>query len=365
MSGRGVITSRTSVSPKSTIDCSSLRPSASINPCSAAGSRLGLRRLAGSSSPARGRRRSRSRRGSRISRVSEFVSGRTAARATSNGGSSTSSIRSGLWRTISTGSTCSHTRMKTATKSSSIPIECRPGPAGQDRDEHRRQREDQAEQQPRRQEEPDRILEIEPETIVTAAALHHQAQREPHQRAERSLDGADVDRDDREDEEQQRDHRRSRPPGRLAAIDQAGLQSAAAAEPRLDPLHSAVVVRSLVIVAEKVQQAVQREDAQLGLVGMPGLARLAARDAGRDHEVAESARRTEGAGRAVRRQSTVGDETEDVGRVVLAAVAAIEDAHARVGDERDRQLPRAPHAAPRRRASGRGRHRGRRGRGRR
>ena len=39
MSGRGVMTSRTSVSPKSTIDCSSRRSSRSISPCSSPASR--------------------------------------------------------------------------------------------------------------------------------------------------------------------------------------------------------------------------------------------------------------------------------------------------------------------------------------
>jgi hypothetical protein len=41
-----------------------------------------------------------------------------------------------------------------------------------------------------------------------------------------------------------------------------------------------------VIVSEKVQEAVQREHAQLGLFSMPGLARLAPRDAAGDRDVA-------------------------------------------------------------------------------
>lgn len=47
------------------------------------------------------------------------------------------------------------------------------------------------------------------------------------------------------------------------------------------------------IIAEQVKQAVQREDAKLGAVGMPELPRLPARHAGRNHDVTERA----GAGR--------------------------------------------------------------------
>ena len=191
MSGRGVITSRTSVSPKSTIDCSSRRSSPSIRP--------GPRPLPSAS---RGSRRiGGSRRHCSTGAIGPLapalrgnephqrpVSGCRNRATTSNGGSSTSSTRSGLRRTISSGSTCSQTRMKTATKSEQHADRLKPGAPGQDRDEHRRQREDDAEQQPRRNEQLDRVVEIEPEAIVAAAAFRHQPQREAHQGAERGLD---------------------------------------------------------------------------------------------------------------------------------------------------------------------------------
>ena len=54
------------------------------------------------------------------------VSGWRKRAAKSNGGSSTPSTRSGLRRTISIGSTCSNSRMNTATNSSSMPIDWKP-----------------------------------------------------------------------------------------------------------------------------------------------------------------------------------------------------------------------------------------------
>ena len=60
----------------------------------------------------------------------------------------------------------------------------------------------------------DRILEVEAEPIVAAAALGHQAQRQPHQRAERGLDGADIHGRNREQEEEERRHDRSISPRR-------------------------------------------------------------------------------------------------------------------------------------------------------
>jgi hypothetical protein len=82
----------------------------------------------------------------------------------------------------------------------------------------------------------------------------------------------------------------------------------------------------VVIVPEQVQQAVEREDSQLFRVRVSLLARLAARDACRDHDIPQS----RGASRVA------GRERQDVGRTVLPAVASIEGAHASVADERDR-----------------------------
>ena len=41
------------------------------------------------------------------------------------------------------------------------------------------------------------------------------------------------------------------------------------------------------IVAEQVQQAVQGQDPQLGPLRVPGRARLAPRDAARDHDISQ------------------------------------------------------------------------------
>ena len=57
-----------------------------------------------------------------------------------------------------------------------------------DGEHDRGEREDQPEHQPRRDEELDGIVEVEPEAVVAAAALDHQPQRQPHQGAEGGLD---------------------------------------------------------------------------------------------------------------------------------------------------------------------------------
>ena len=108
-----------------------------------------------------------------------------------------------------------------------------------------------------RNEELQRIVEVVAEAIAAAAALGHQPQRQPHQRAERRLDRAQEDGGAAEQEERERGHRtwpRRRP------LDQALAQPALAAQAPLEPRHPAVV--ALVIVAEEVQQAVQRQHPQ-------------------------------------------------------------------------------------------------------
>src|SRR5207237_326250 len=75
----------------------------------------------------------------------------------------------------------------------------------QDGEQHGRKREDDPEQKTRRDEELHGVVEIEPEAVV-AAALGHQTQRQLHERTERGLDGADVDRGDAEKKQQERDH---------------------------------------------------------------------------------------------------------------------------------------------------------------
>ena len=124
---------------------------------------------------------------------------------------------------MSIGSTCSQTRMKIATKSMSIPIDWSPAAPVRIAMNVVASEKMIPEQQPRGHEQLDRILEVEAEPIVAAAALGHQPQRQPHQRAERGLDRADVDGGDREQEEEQRGHdplrsgRRRRPPFRPRA----------------------------------------------------------------------------------------------------------------------------------------------------
>ena len=66
----------------------------------------------------------------------------------------------------------------------------------QHRDHDRREGKDQSQHQPRRDEELDRIFEVEAEPVVPAPTLRDQAERQPHQRTERRLDGAHIDRTD-------------------------------------------------------------------------------------------------------------------------------------------------------------------------
>ena len=129
-------------------------------------------------------------------------------------------------------------------------------------DHDRREGEDQSQHQPRRDEELDRIFEVEAEPIVPAAALGHQAERQPHQRAERRLDGAHVDRTDGQQQEEKAGRTSIRP----RSFDQPGGEPAPPPEPCFDPGHPAVVVRRVMIVAEQVKQAVQGEDLELGRV---------------------------------------------------------------------------------------------------
>ena len=179
-----------------------------------------------------------------------------------------------------------------------MPIDCSDRAAGQDRDRHRRQREDEAEHQPGRQEQPDRIVEVEAEPIVAAAALGHQPQRQPHQRAERRLDRADVDGGYGEQEEKDgiistpRVAAARRPGARARASARSGLRAGrrggAGGLPRraMRPRSSRVVV----VVAQKVKETMKGQNAQLGGIRVPSLARLPPGDAGGNHEVAEEAR---------------------------------------------------------------------------
>ena len=195
MSGRGVITSRTSVSPKSTMLWSSSPLLALDEPFLLAGVEVGRRRLArplpslvvGRPACRRAALRDRPRR-------SSASAGQARGRPALNDGSSSSSTRSGSRPTISSGSSSSKTTTNAATLSDDERQRVRAA--------RRRSRGassavaaavDQAEQQPDRHEQQHRIVEILAERVRAAAALGDQAQRQPHQRAERRLDRAEVD----------------------------------------------------------------------------------------------------------------------------------------------------------------------------
>ncbi len=151
---------------------------------------------------------------------------------------------------------------------------------GEHGEHDRGEREDEAEHQPRRHEELDGIVEVEPETVVAPAALDHQPQRQAHQGAEGRFDRAHVDGGERE-QQQECDHALAR---RAAGRADARSISPDASPPlrrsvSSDARHAAVVIAIVVVVAEQVQQPMQREHPQLGLIRMPGLFRLTSRDA--------------------------------------------------------------------------------------
>ena len=91
------------------------------------------------------------------------------------------------------------------------------GTAGADGDQHGRQRENQTEQEPYRDEELYRIFQVVTKTVIASASLGHQSQRQLHQGAESRLDGADVNSGKREQKNEEWNHERaisprSRPP---------------------------------------------------------------------------------------------------------------------------------------------------------
>ena len=61
---------------------------------------------------------------------------------------------------------------------------------------------------------------------------------------------------------------------------------AQAAQAGFRPRHAAVVVRGVVVVAQKVKETMKGENAQLGGIGMAALAGLPAGDAGGNDNVA-------------------------------------------------------------------------------
>lgn len=94
----------------------------------------------------------------------------------------------------------------------------------------------------------------------------------------------------------------------------------------------------LVIIAKKVQKAMQGEHPQLGLQGVARLAGLPARNTNRNNDIAETPSLRRGLA-SPKRQRGEGGERQDVGWCILSAVLPVQGTDARVGDERDRHLP--------------------------
>ena len=117
MSGRGVITSRTSVSPKSTMLCSSRRSSPSMIPSCSARVDVGLRGLVGSSRSPRSRlrRRAAPRSPARDRGDPAASSGRARGRPARTTAAAAPARAPGSRPTISSGSSSSQTMTKAAT----------------------------------------------------------------------------------------------------------------------------------------------------------------------------------------------------------------------------------------------------------
>src|ERR1041385_3260319 len=75
---------------------------------------------------------------------------------------------------------------------------------------------------------------------------------------------------------------------------QAFSQTALPAQPDFDPSHPAII--ALVIVSQEMEEPVQRQNLELGQLGMSGVARLPLRHAARDDDISEKAIRDEGLG---------------------------------------------------------------------
>ena len=116
MSGRGVITSRTSVPPKSTTDCRSRRSSVS-----AASARVSSSSPSASFAPPLPRPLAGRPRRGRARSISQPVTGPRTRSARSNDGSSSSSTRPALRRARAEGTTCSQTRTNPTMLRSSTP----------------------------------------------------------------------------------------------------------------------------------------------------------------------------------------------------------------------------------------------------
>ena len=203
MSGRGVITSRTSVSPKSTMLCSSRRSSPSMMPFLLRGVDVGLRaprwppRAAssgvGGGPPRLVREHERAR--------SSASAGRAPARSARTSAAAARARARDRGRRSAAAAAARRRRRTPRAPAASDGSVCAPSMPIAAREQRRRRAGDQAEQQPHRDEQQQRIVEVRAERARTVAALGHQAQRQPHQRAEGRLDRAEVDRGAREQED--------------------------------------------------------------------------------------------------------------------------------------------------------------------
>jgi len=125
------------------------------------------------------------------------------------------------------------------------------------------------------------------------------------------------------------------------AFDEPRAKAPPASQPCLQAGHAPVVVGRVVIVAEKMKQAVKREDLELRGVRVAGGGRLTACDAGRDDEIAEKVSPRLRGPRSGRRR-----ERQDVRRLVFSTVAPVESADlcvAREGDGYAATRPRGRH----------------------
>ena len=122
ISGRGVMTSRTSVPPKSTTDCSSLR--SSVSSATASGSAVAPGGPAESAAAPPLDRASDRVRGGRANRSNPPVTGPRIRSARSNDGNSRSSVRPASRRTSADGTSCSHTTTNRTIASSNPPLAC-------------------------------------------------------------------------------------------------------------------------------------------------------------------------------------------------------------------------------------------------
>ena len=198
----------------------------------------------------------------------------------------------------------------------------------------------QAEQQPHRDEQQQRIVEIRAEATRPVGPLRGEAQGQPHQGAERRFNRAEVDGGAGEQKDAQRDHRRAwLPSACLRAV-------SCTLDQRLRA--GRLCRRSRRSTPQHPRRCPARDRSRGGAAGRaaPGpelgqfrvarFARLAPGDASRDDDVSQEG--TQGCGLhavASARDESLRRKAQDVGRVVLAAVRAVERADASVADERD------------------------------